>query len=58
MNSESGFTSEDISRSVEEVKRKRPDYAPMLDLYEKKLYSRKNQKTAFHCLNIQYLMIF
>jgi FdhE protein len=46
MNSNSSFTSEDISRSVEEIKRKRPDYTPMLDLYEKIFILQEKTKKA------------
>jgi FdhE protein len=44
MDKTSTFTSEEIHESVEEVKRKRPDYASMLDLYEKIFIAQENSK--------------
>jgi len=46
MNYKSGFNPEEISKAVEEVKRKRPDYASMLDLYEKIFIAQEKSKSA------------
>ena len=48
MNETCNFTSEEIHQSVEEVKKKRPDYASMLDLYEKIFIAQETSKTSVH----------
>lgn len=48
MSNNSSFTPEEIHISVEEIKKKRSDYAPMLDLYEKIFIAQEKSKNSIH----------
>lgn len=53
MNNMKGFTSDYISKAVDEVRQIKPDYAPMLDLYEKVFIKQENSVPSIHLKNFK-----